>query len=106
METIKIFNMDDCTWVAAANLDDAWRAFAEFYGYGTTEADIQRAREDSQGFEPEEVADAELDRMRFIDDQGDPSPETTRTFREQLAVMKGADPDGDRFPCFFATTEY
>lgn len=106
MKTIKIYNMDDCTWIAAENVEDAWRALAEFFGYGESEAGVAEAKGDNQGFEPEELTDADLDRLRFVDDQDDPSPETTRTFREQLAAMMGADPDGDRFPCFFATTEY
>ncbi len=104
MSTIKIFNMDDCTWVAAANLEDAWKAFAEFYGYDiSTPAGIEEARRDNQGYEPEELTDEDLERLQFVDDVGEPTPETTRTFREQLDAMKAGNPN--QFPCFFATTE-
>ena len=100
---MKIFNMDDCTWVAAENLDDAWRAFAEFYGYDLTPEGIEEARTDNQGIEPEELSDEALDRYRFFDDMDDPESSDSRTFREQLALMQQR---GDTFPCFFATTEY
>lgn len=100
MSDIKIFNMDDCTWVAAVNADDAWRAFAAFLGYDS----VEEVRADNGDYTPGELTEADLDRLRFVDDMDDPTPETTRTFREQLAAMLSADPN--QFPCFFATTEY
>lgn len=108
MEAIKIYNMDDCTWIAAANLEDAWRGFADFLGYG-----IEEVREDSQGFEPEELTDEDLDRLKYhlhdlgdycpSGDLGDENADCPVTFREQLERMKRK---GAAFPCFFATTEY
>jgi len=109
---VRIFNMDDCTWIAAANIDDAWRGFAEFYSYDiSTPAGVEEARSDNHGYEPEELTDADLDRLTFHahdlgdscngkDDEGRACPVS---FREQLERMKL---EGVTFPCFFATTEY
>jgi hypothetical protein len=113
--SIKVFNMDDCTWIAAANLEDAWRGFAEFMGYDTTTPHgVEEARKDNPGFEPEELTDADLDRLMFhhSHDLSDPCPSGDRgqedtdcpiSFRQQLERMKQA---GATFPSFFATTEY
>lgn len=49
-------------------------------------------------YEPEVVTDADMDRLKFTDDDG-----TKRTFREELGRRVAA---GDKFPCFFASTEY
>jgi hypothetical protein len=98
---IKIFNMDDCTWVAAKDVDDAWQGLASWMGQSVEET---RADYEDKDNPPQELTDADLDRLKFVDDMGESSSETTRTFREQLSVMMEADPD--QFPCFFATTEY
>jgi hypothetical protein len=110
---MKIFNMDDCTWVAAENIEDAKRALAEIHGYGDTEAGVASVRADFKDYEPEELSDEDLDRLKFhthpLEDpcpSGDAGLEDANcpvTFREQLESMKRA---GATFPCFFATTEY
>lgn len=106
---MKIYNMDDCTWIAAADVDDAWRGFAEFMGYKGAGA-VEEARADHADYIPEELTDEQLDRLTFhAHDLSDGCPEGINpcpeacTFREQLAHMER---QGESFPCFFATTEY
>lgn len=99
-EPVKIFNMDDCTWIAARTLDDAWKGLADFFGYKS----VEELRADYVDYTPTELIDEDLDRLCFVDDVDGPAPESGRTFREQLDAMIASNPN--QFPCFFATTEY
>jgi hypothetical protein len=112
-QTVKIFNMDDCTWVAADSLESAWQGFLQWLGYDvSTPEGMAAARKDYEAYEPEELSDAALDRLKFhthpledpcpSGDLGQEDADCPITFREQLERMKQS---GETFPCFFATTE-
>ena len=89
--TLKIFRMNDCDWMAAETLEQAKRGYLQTVWGGTGECD-------DEAFDcPGEISEAQYDRLLFRDDDG-----TTRTFREQLQRMIER---GEKFPCFFASTE-
>ena len=91
---MKIYEMDDCTWFAAASAEEAIQGYRELVG-----EDADEYLEESGG--PYELADEGLDRLIYHDFVD--GSETTRTFREQLNKMIA---DGEKFPCMFATTEF
>ncbi|TES89015.1 MAG: hypothetical protein E3J94_06990 [Desulfobacteraceae bacterium] len=90
---IKVFNMSDFDWWAGADLESVKKAYLEETGLDAEEAFESDA--------PEELSDADLDRLRFHYDPDDRSK--TISFREQLENMVRA---GMSFPCVFASTEF
>jgi hypothetical protein len=90
--TIKVWQVTDVEWFAAATAEDALKAFAEYAG------DCYEELLEEFG-EPEELSDAALDRLQFTDEDDGVS----RSFREELAKRIA---DGGAFPQFFATSEY
>ncbi len=84
---LKIFQMNDCDWYVADTLEAAIQQCCEDSGLPRDEATD----------DPQELSDADLDRLIFNDDG------TTRTFRaelDRLAVL------GIHRPQMFASTEY
>ena len=98
-QEIKIFAMNDCDWYAAESVEDALKAMAEVWSYKTTPEGITAMQQDFSADHPEELHDKELDLLNYRDED----EISVRTFREQLAQMIA---DGQKFPCFFASTEY
>lgn len=92
-EMVKIYKFCDVDYIAASTIRSAVREWCS-----TTGNSYREALE-----EIEEVPDQDLDLLMFFDDieNGDDSPK--RTFREQLAKLIEA---GEKFPCFFATSEW
>ena len=91
---MKIFSMNDCDWMAAETLEEATAVYLRDFGGGL---DADEALD-----QPHEVSEAGMDRLRFHDDDAE-TPEDYRTFRQELQVRMAR---GDKFPCFFASTEY
>ncbi len=87
--SVKVFAMNDCDWWAAETLDEAKTAYLD--QTGMTEAD-------GPFDDPYELDAKAMDRLRFSDNDG-----AVRTFREQLERMLAS---GQKFPAFFASTEY
>ena len=86
MYKLQIFKMNDYDWYAAESVEDALKAMEADRG------------EDYGEDAPVELSEADLDRLKYFDEDGIP----VRTFREQLAKMIA---EGEKFPCLFATTE-
>jgi hypothetical protein len=98
--TIKVFRLNDCDWFAGENLESCIKCFFSEY---LTEEDTPENREEYL-CDTEELDDSQLDVLKFHDLEGDWGPANTQyTFREALTHMQAA---GDKFPCFFASTEY
>jgi len=91
--TIKIFSITDSEWWMGTDLASVVKAVQEEYGL-----------DDDDTANAAELADADLDALRFADsDENDQLTGTTRTFREQLAIEIGA---GGQFPRLFAMEEF
>lgn len=87
---IKIFVMNDCDWIAARSLEEA-----KTYYDQEIEADLD---------DPRELTEEELDRKVFVESDEDDRPNgEAMAFREKLRRMVVA---GDKFPTFFASTEF
>ena len=71
---VKIFNMNDFDWWVGADLESVKKAYLEETGLDAEEA--------FESDVPEELSDADLDRLRFHDDPDDRSK--IISFREQL----------------------
>jgi hypothetical protein len=88
MSDIKVFQINDCDWVAAQSMDEA----KSFY---LTQMNPDEDFSDSCELTPED-----MDRVRFHDED---KPDEVVSFRQQLDAMIAA---GEIFPQFFASTEY
>lgn len=89
---MKIFRMNDCDWWIGESIE-------------ACKADYIKECGDPEYVEDaEELADWELDALRFtVTDEDDVPDGTTRTFREQLALEIAK---GGTFPRMFASTEH
>lgn len=90
---MKVFAMNDCDWMAAETLEEATAAYVKDFTGGREEHDVLD--------NPTELTDVEAE------------PPVKRTFREQRGRDGQADlqlskliAEGQKFPCFFASTEY
>ena len=86
---IKIYQINDCDWVAASSLEEA-------YTYACKHCD-----EDPDYFDKDEITELtseDMDRLTFIGDD-----ERKLTFREELRVLIDKK---EKMPTFFASTEY
>ncbi len=92
-DTMKVFQMNDCDWMAAATPEEAKAAYSLFNHLDIPEEEMLEF--------PRELTDEEMDRLRYVDTEV--QPESHRTFREQLQHMIET---GETFPTFFASTEY
>ena len=88
VETLKVFAMNDCDWMAGGTLEECKAEYLRKY----------TGEHDPEAFDdPHEVPADRMAKMKFHDDG------TVRTFAEQLQRMIHA---GEKFPTFFASTEY
>ena len=90
MNEVKIFAMNDCDWMAGYDLESVTLAYAKLFDC-SGEVD-----------DPHELTAEEMDRFRFDDGDTEDMDEWP-TFTEALAKLVA---DGQKFPCFFASTEY
>lgn len=96
MAEIKIFAMNDCDWMAAETLEQAIQEYkANFSGDGFGAFD----EKDS----PRELTSEEMDRLMFRETGSDDEPLDKKSFRTKLEEMIA---DGEKFPAFFASTEF
>lgn len=88
--TVRVFQMDECTWYAAHAYADAARQYT---------ADCGEVPDPDYGQDP--LSDGDLDRMNMIDDpDSDPENRTTWTFREYRAEIESLIEEGDgRYFC-------
>lgn len=87
---IKIFEVTEGDWIAAETVEQARECCQRVTGIG-----------DDDCADAHELSDAELDTFEFADEP-DNENSAKRTFREQLAYMIA---QGEKFPCYFATSE-
>jgi len=89
---MKVFNVDENDWYAGENLEEV-------------EAFVKKQREhdniDDEVIEIVELEKADLDRFQFFIDPDDRYE--TITFQERLDFLIEQK---EKFPCFFATSEY
>jgi len=85
---IKIFQMNECDFIAAENMKEAIEYYKKEFDY-----------HDEPDEEPVELSEKDLNTFRFLDED---DPKENYTFKDELEKnMK----DGTIFPCLFASTE-
>ena len=89
---MKVFAMNDCDWMAGETLESVKALYMREYAGGLPE--------DEALDDPSEVNEHEMGRLRFHDSE---NCEDDSTFQEELDRRIAA---GEKFPCFFASTEY
>jgi hypothetical protein len=100
--TIKVFQVSETDWFAAADADSAVIAFKDFYSIDDQKPPLTPTQlEDDWGFDGKavELSAEKMQTMRFDDTEENKK----RSFAEQLAKMIA---EGQNFPCFFASSEY
>ena len=90
---IKVFQMNDCDWMAARSLEEAVDDYKKNY-VGDDEHLID---------DPCELSDEAMNRLLYTRTEDDGDPVGKVSFRQQLNLMIA---EGQEFPCFFASTEY
>ena len=104
VETIKVFEVNDCEWVAARDQLDAALGYAETLGC-SLERVLNDELIDRESGCPRELSLREMRHLRFHDeDDSDYGLKSykPRSFRQQLDRLIAA---GAKFPVYFATTE-
>lgn len=92
-EVVKIWDMDGgITWVAAVSREDAVKAFEEYLVSMGMEYDAEEIED------MHEIAPGDYDKYTYDYQDG-----AYATFSERLNEMFML---GEKFPCFFATSEY
>lgn len=86
-DEIRVYEMNDCDWMAAASPESATEVYRRDFG-----------GDEFEDGEPRPLTDREMDGLMFHEDNGE-----KRTFRAQLANMVV---EGRPFPQFFASTEF
>lgn len=89
-ERIKVFQLNDCDWWAGSDLESVKAAYLAETGVDQDEAFD----------EPYELSEAQIERLKF---RRDDDNHTEATFKEELERMVA---EGQKFPCFSASTEY
>ena len=97
MSEVKIWKMNDCDWVAAETLGQAKQCLADTVGSGT----VNKEFEDEFLDEPEALSPFEMKTLKFRDE--DAPKEKEISFKERLQFMIAS---GEKFPTFFASTEF
>jgi len=93
--------MNDVDWWAGETGEECMEAMQEFSGYAKEE--IEEMIDDGY---PCPVSETDLDRLTYIDTEstvGDSGEHVKRSFREELKRLVEAE---EKFPCFFASTEW
>jgi hypothetical protein len=92
----RVFRMNDYEWWVARTLEEAKADYQQTVG---------PMPEDEAFDDPGELTDAELDRLKFIEDpEVPPTKWVRRTFREELERISKSE--FDKKPGMFACTEY
>lgn len=94
MGAVHIFAMNECDWVAAADMNSALEFYKKHVGGAAAEEFID---------EPHQLVSEDLDRIKFTRTVDDDEPRGTFTFREQLVLVLTR---GEEIPTFFASTEF
>ena len=89
---IKVFQVDEATWMAAETVTEAVTCFIKDY-----DGDPEAVEE----FGPLELTPEDLERLTIMDD--DEPGQWSQTFAAALAQMIA---NGVEFPTYFASTEY
>lgn len=90
---MKICQMNGCDWMIGESLEACRIEYIKNFC----------SDPDSVDDDAHELTDEYLDTLKFSDRSDDGQDETTRTFREQLAIEIA---EGGEFPRLFASTEY
>ena len=93
-DKVKVFAMNDRDWMAGESLESVTELYLKEYAGGLPK---DEALED-----PCEVTEHQMARFRFHDDDAE-FADDYQTFQQRLNFMVRR---GDKFPCFFASTEY
>jgi hypothetical protein len=91
-QEIKVWKVNDCDWMAAATAEEATAGHKEL-GMDC----------DDDPAEPSALTEEDMQRLVFQDEDNTTGEVTRRSFREQLDKMIA---EGEKFPCFFASTEF
>ena len=105
---IKIFEMNDCDWYAAATVEEALRAMADTLCFPATPEGIAAMREEHGVAEPVALDADALSSLQFRDEDDEDCDEDGPKFRvisfqQRLDELIAA---GESFPCFFASSEF
>ena len=88
----KVYEMNDCDWWADFSLEEARKNYSDFIEIEDDES------------EPVELTIEEMQELTYAKDCDYPDSKVfTITFKQQLEHMIKK---GEKFPCFFASTEY
>lgn len=96
-ETVKIFRVNDYEWWAGVDLESVKATYKEHTGIDP---------DSDEGFDnPREVGDEGMRKLIFIEDVYNEGRhrEEKRSFREELDRLISVN---QKFPCYFAGTEY
>ncbi len=102
MATIKIFQLNDCEWMAGEDLESVIQDYFKNYISEEVRPEIREVFL----YEAEELSDEDMDRLKYHDIEGDLAGDGVKkiyTFREALNKMLEK---GDKAPFYFASTEY
>lgn len=92
---VRVWQMNDCDWVAARSLTDAIDCYMQFSG---------ALREDVLAEEPRQLTDADMRRLTFFCDEDEiPGVPKRHAFAVELKRLEEA---GAAFPRFFASTGF
>ena len=91
---MKVFAMNDRDWMAGESLESVTELYLKEYADGLPK--------DEALDNPHELTEHQMDRFRFHDDDAE-FYDDCQTFQQRLNFMVRR---GDKFPCFFASTEY
>ena len=98
MKEIHIFAMNDCDWVAAETMQQAKQCLADHVDRGVVDEKFEQDFLD----EPYKLSPLAMDKLKYIGDEDNPY-EKPVTFTQELKNRIDA---GEKFPQFFASTEY
>ena len=91
-QEIKVWEVNACDWMAAATVEEATAKHKKL-GMDC----------DDDPIEPHPLTEEDMQRLIFQDEDDTTRAVTRRSFREQLDKMIA---EGEKFPCFFASTEF
>jgi hypothetical protein len=98
--SIKVFRMNDWDWWAGETESVTIAAYLEERDFFEGELPTDAVKD------PRELSDEEMETLKFVDGDdpinADGTPGGTLTFRAALDQMISR---GDKFPCYFASTE-
>ena len=87
---IRVFRMNDCDWMAGETLEECEEVYLKYWS-GTKDDGVTL-------YNPGQVSNDFIQTVPFTREDG-----TVVTFQEELNSLIAA---GQKFPCFFASTEF